>query len=118
MNFTRSRNSMAVRSKTRSAIRGSNSGTWDTFSRDRSFASCRRCEAGACPLEGCVKRWYLEDRESQLYLGVSVRTVLHAVLSVFNFYRGSGFRHLQRIAPDKEARLDESLVISAPRTGV
>src|SRR2546425_3470970 len=79
-------------------------------------STIRGSRAARCPLEGCVKRWHLYDRESsQLFFGVSVWAVLHAALSVLNFYRGSRFRYLQRIASDKNAGLDERLMVGAPR---
>src|SRR5438128_6461744 len=56
-------------------------------------STVRGGRAARCPLEGCVKGWHLYDRESsQLFFGVSIRTVLHAALSVLNFYCGSRFR--------------------------
>src|SRR5439155_14091607 len=65
-------------------------------------STIRGSRAARCPLEGCVKGWHLYDGESsQLFFGVSVWAVLHAALSVLNFYRGSRFRYLQRIASDE-----------------
>src|SRR5438270_7283489 len=62
----------------------------------------RGSRATRSPLEGCVNGRYLYNRESsQLFFGVSIRTVLHAAFSVLNFYGGSSFRHLQRIASDE-----------------
>src|SRR5438105_15899575 len=79
----------------------------------------RGSRAARCPLEGCVDGRYLYDRESsQLFFGVSIRTVLHAAFSVLNFYGGSRFSYLQRIASDEHTRLDESLMIGAPRARV
>src|SRR5437016_14640747 len=44
-------------------------------------STVRGGRAARCPLEGCVKGWHLYDRESsQLFFGVSIRTVLHAAL--------------------------------------
>src|SRR5437016_9184624 len=47
---------------------------------DRTIRSSR---TACCPLQGCVKRWQLQDGESsQLFFGVSVRAVLYVTLSV------------------------------------
>src|SRR5438067_12756427 len=82
-------------------------------------SAIRGSRTARCPLEGGIKRWHLYDRESsQLFFGVSVWAVLHAAFSVLNLYSGSRFRHLQRIASDKNAGLDERLVICAPGAGV
>src|SRR5215469_2087476 len=75
--------------------------------------------AARSPLERGVKRGQLQDGESsQLLLSVGIWTVLHAPLSLLNSYGGSRFRHLQRIAPNKDARFHKSLVVGAPGAGV
>src|SRR6266705_483256 len=72
-----------------------------------------------CTLEGCIHRRKLQDGESsQLLFGVSIGTILYAPLSFLNSYGGSRFRQFQRIAPDKDARLDQSLVVGAPGAGI
>src|SRR5438034_11762400 len=53
----------------------------------------RGSRAARCPLEACVKGWHLYDCESsQLFFGVSIRTVLHAAPSVLFSYCASCFR--------------------------
>src|SRR5215469_2120523 len=75
--------------------------------------------AARSPLQGGVKGGQLQDGESsQLLFSVSVWTILHAPLSLLNSYGGSRFRHLQRIAPNKDARFHKSLVVGAPGTRV
>src|SRR5262245_15850376 len=91
------------------------------FRRERTHldSAVRGSRAAFCPLEGCIQRRQLEDGESsQLFFGVSIGTVLYTPLSFLNSYRGSRFRHFQRIAANKDARLDESLVVGAPDAGV
>src|SRR5579862_3036120 len=73
-----------------------------------SRTSCR-------PFEGCIERRQFQNGESsQLFFRVSIWAVLHTPLALLNFYRGSGFRHLQRVTCDEDACLDQSLMIGAP----
>src|SRR5262245_32649505 len=75
----------------------------------------RGSRAACCPLEGCVQRRQFQDGESaQLFFAVCKWAVLHATFSILDSYRSSRFRYFQRIARDKDAGLDKSLVIRAP----
>jgi hypothetical protein len=53
-----------------------------------------------------------------LFLGVSVRRILHTPLFFLDPYRRSGFRYFKGIATDVDAGLDESLVVSPPSAEV
>src|SRR2546425_13358177 len=65
-------------------------------------STLRGSRAACYPLERGAKGWHLYDRESsQLFFGVSIRTVLHAALSVLNFYCGYLLRYIQRIPSDE-----------------
>src|SRR5579864_5473002 len=79
----------------------------------------RGCWAAGCPIEGCVKRGKFQDCESShLLLGVGKRAILDTPLSIFNPNRGPGLGHLQGIAADINASVDEGLVVCAPSAGV
>src|ERR1700751_5140144 len=79
-----------------------------------------RCgRAARCPFQGGVKGGDIEDGESsQLFFGVSIRTVLDATLSILSCYRGSSFRRSERIASHISTRLFKSFVVGTPGTGV
>src|SRR5215471_10530005 len=79
----------------------------------------RGSRTARCPLEGGIERGKFEDGESaELFFGVGIGAVLDTLFSFLNSYGCAGFRDFQRIAADKDARLDESLVVGAPGAGI
>jgi hypothetical protein len=60
--------------------------------------------------------WRIDDKSSQLLLGVGIGAILYTALSLLNLYRRCCHRRFECIGADLDAGLDQRLVVSTPST--